>query len=211
MKEQRESVVDIKDASMEDIYQMVLYMYTGRIEEDYKRYRELTKLADKYGVLELSNVCGNKLAETLKTGNALELGIFGDAHNSKTLIKKAAEFINKNQTECLYMEDYMDRIRGSPNLMAHIIQVVVEEKRGREMQIFISDYAVKKERVKKTFTLMVEPMDSIEILKAKIQDKLELPTNHQNLVYNTQPLEDGRTLSDYNIQRESTLQLYLKW
>ena len=65
MKEQQESVVDIKDSSMLDVYQLVLYMYTDRIEEEYNSYRELTKLADKYGVLELSNVCGNKLAETL--------------------------------------------------------------------------------------------------------------------------------------------------
>ena len=41
MKEQRESVVDIKDASMADVYQLVVYMYTGRIEEEYKSYREL--------------------------------------------------------------------------------------------------------------------------------------------------------------------------
>ena len=57
---------------MVDVYQLVLFMYTGRIEEDYKRYRELLKLADKYGVLELSNVCGNKLAKTLTRENALQ-------------------------------------------------------------------------------------------------------------------------------------------
>ena len=118
MKEQQESVVDIKDASMSDVYQLVLYMYTGRVEEDYNSYRELTKLADKYGVLELSNFCGNKLAETLTNENALELGIFGDAYNSKPLIKKAAEYIHNRN---INFKDYMDRIRGSPNLRAHII------------------------------------------------------------------------------------------
>ena len=118
MKEKRESVVEITDAAMVDVHQLVFYMYTGSIEEDYKSYRELTKLADKYGVLELSNFCGNKLAETLTNENALELGIFGDTHNSKTLIKKAAEYIHNRN---INIKDYMDRIRGSPNLRAHII------------------------------------------------------------------------------------------
>ena len=113
MMEQRESVVDIKDASMAAVYQLVLYMYTGRIEEDYQRYRELTKLADKYGVLELSNVCGNKLAKTLTRENALELGIFGDTHNSETLIYKAGR--------CL-----LEEIRGSPNLLAHMMPMMRE-------------------------------------------------------------------------------------
>ena len=117
MKEKRESVVEITDAAMVDVHQLVFYMYTGSIEEEYKSYRELAKLADKYGVLELSKVCGNKLAETLTRENVLELGIFGDMHNSKTLIKKAAK--------CLFEE-----IRGSPNLMAHMMpmmQDMVEE------------------------------------------------------------------------------------
>ena len=147
MKEQRESVVDIKDATMTDVYQLVLYMYAGRIEEEYKSYRELLKLADKYGVLELSNVCGNKLAETLTNENALELGIFGDTHNSNTLIKKAAEFIHQHQKECLNIKDYMDRIRGGPNLMAHIIQIMVVKKEREDEKDSKSKTTVKERRL----------------------------------------------------------------
>ena len=117
MKERREEVVTIKDATMEDVEQLVAYVYSGTTEEPYDRFKDLLALADKYQVPELVKFCSFKVADSLSEENALELGIYGETHNANILVEMCAQFIATNMKNSLDEDDWMERIKES---QAHV-------------------------------------------------------------------------------------------
>ena len=125
--------VKVEDAELVTLREFLQYLYTGKIGPDFKDYKELMILANKYQVEDLMEETSSKILESLTEDNALELGIFGEMYNSTVLLKASAKFIQENAGGETLPDGWELELKGSPRLLLAIV-AAVREAGGKETE-----------------------------------------------------------------------------
>jgi len=108
----------------------------------------------------------------------------------------------------IYSSDDEEGIKATNDLVLKVLKA--NRNRGLKARRLKGSMQILVKSMQGSWNMNVDPLDSIESLKTQIKKKEGIPQDQQRLIFGEMKLEDGRTLSDYNIQNNSILFLVLR-
>ena len=127
--------ISVEDTEPVIIKQLLKYLYIGKLDQDFTDYKKMIILANKYGLRELVDFTSLKLLENLSQDNVVELGIFGEVHNSDVLLNGSANFFLKTK---LIPDILKQEMTKYPKLMVAIIGAAKQKGGVTEFTLFKS-------------------------------------------------------------------------
>ena len=123
MLENKNNSVNIEDFSREAIYEMLRYIYIGRIfDVANATYLDVLKAADKYQIHDLKKICENKILSQLKIENSVDLLTAADQSNALTLKTKIIDFIVENAQSLIESPEFKSLTQLHPELFCELFR-----------------------------------------------------------------------------------------
>jgi len=124
MEENKRGKVDIVDLEGETVHDMILYIYSGKVDQIDCKADRLLSAAEKYDLKELKHMCEESLCTSVTCDNVLDMLVLADLHGAASVRALALKFIVDNGKEIVAQPGWRDKLKMYPEIMADMFEAM---------------------------------------------------------------------------------------
>ena len=126
-KEAEENKVDVVDINADTFEEMLIFMYSGKVENLKKNAANLMMAGEKYYLQDLKQMAEESLSLNLGVDNVLDLLVTAYLHNATNLRTLAMEFIGENAKKVSAQKEWREKMLMYPQMMADVMDVIIQK------------------------------------------------------------------------------------